>query len=78
MTALKEKAVRMINNLPEEQVEYVIRYIKEISYHSELQTKNIKKEAFDKLEKIRLHLTDDFDENKALEEALNEKYGNFT
>lgn len=78
MTALKEKAVRMIDDLPEEQVEYVIRYIKEISYHSELQTKNKKKEAFDRLEKIRLHLDDDFDEDKALEEARNEKYGDFT
>ena len=69
MSELKKEVVKMIDDLPEEQVQYVIQYIRDISYRAKKEEQNEKMEAFFRLEKNRLHLSDDFDEKRALEEA---------
>ena len=75
MTELKKEVVKLIDDLPEEQIQYVIQYIRDISYRAKKEEQNEKMEAFFRLEKNRLHLPDDFDEKEALEEARDEKYG---
>lgn len=74
--SLKQEAIKMVDQLSEEKVRYVIKFIQsmESSLNSEDEI-SPKMQAFQNLEKIRLNLPDNFDYEKELEEAREMKYG---
>ena len=78
MTQIKEKAVDLIRQMPEDQMFYVIDMLQNLKI-SIADKENEKKQAmaaFQNLQKFRGRLPENFDADKELEEARNEKYGN--
>lgn len=75
MSELKQEAVQMIDRLPEEKVKYVIQYIQQLEITPMNKEIEIlpKMNAFQKLEKLRIHVSDDFDYDRELAEAREEK-----
>lgn len=76
MTALKQEAVHMIEQLPEEKVKYVIQFIKNME--SCLVAENIKSskmQAFLELEKMKVLISSECDLEKELKESRELKYG---
>ena len=77
MTQIKEKAVEMIERMPEEKMYYVINILQNL----EAMSKNAvvdRERAVDALQNIltmEKRLPDDFDPDKELMEALDEKHG---
>ena len=83
MTALKRKAIQLVEQMPEEQISYVIQYIHtlknrklvaEPTFDSEV-TSTPKMKAFMELEKMLVPISPELDYDKELSEARNEKYG---
>lgn len=79
MTQIKEKAVEMIQRIPDENMFYVINILQNLEAMSA--DKNKEKEhamnAFMNIQKFRKRLPEGFDADRELEEALEDKYGNF-
>lgn len=78
MTQIKEKAVDLIRQMPEDHMFYVIDMLQNLKI-SIADKENDKKQAmaaFQNLQKFRDRLPENFDADKELEEARNEKYGN--
>lgn len=78
MTQIKEKAVDLIRQMPEDHMFYVIDMLQNLKI-SIADKENDKKQAiaaFQNLQKFRGRLPENFDADKELEEARNEKYGN--
>ena len=79
MTALKEQLVETIKEIPDDKIIYIAEIIKSIQgYSKETPKENItnsKLEAFKELEKLIKPFPSDFDYDKELESAREEKYG---
>lgn len=78
MTQIKEKAVDLIRQMPEDHMFYVIDMLQNLKI-SIADKENDKKQAmaaYQNLQKFRGRLPENFDADKELEEARNEKYGN--
>lgn len=80
MTLIKEKAVEMIQRMPESDMLYVIHILqnlKAMSLNKERDKENAKKALADILN-MEKRLPDDFDPKKELQEARIEKYDSFS
>lgn len=83
MTALKREVIQLVEQMPEEQMPYVIQYIHTLK-NKDLRTEQIldrelpvtpKMAAFLELEKMLIPMSLELDYDKELAEARNEKYG---
>lgn len=74
MSALKETAVQMIQELPEEQIRFVIQYIQTLEMKTK-ETVTSKMKNFLELEKMLIPASQEIDYDKELAEAREEKYG---
>ena len=83
MTALKREAIQLVEQMPEEQMPYVIQYINTLK-NKDLSTEqvsgskqpvNSKMAAFLELEKMLVPILPELDYDKELAEARQEKYG---
>lgn len=83
MTALKREAIQLVEQMPEEQMPYVIQYIHMLK-NKDLSTEQVseseqsvtpKMAAFLDLEKLLVPILPELDYDKELAEARNEKYG---
>lgn len=84
MTALRREAIQLVEQMPEEQMPYVIQYIqslKESVLDINLTLGEIevspKMKAFWDLEKMIVPISGELDYDKELAEAIDEKYGCF-
>lgn len=83
MTALKREVIQLVEQMPEEQMPYVIQYIhtlknKDLSTEQVSESEqpvNSKMAAFLELEKMLVPILPELDYDKELAEARNEKYG---
>lgn len=83
MTALKREAIQLVEQMPEEQMPYVIQYIhtlkrKDLRTNQALdseQPATPKMAAFLELEKMLVPISPELDYDKELAEARDEKYG---
>lgn len=83
MTQLREQAIEMIKDIPEDKIIYVVNILKNVRDLSDYPQRgdiqeNNKRVLLEKLEKYRGRLPKDFDYKKELEEAKDEKYADFT
>ena len=83
MTALRREAIQLVEQMPEEQMPYVIQYIqalKENVLDINLDLGEIeispKMKAFWELESMIVPISQELDYGKELAEAREEKYGN--
>ena len=79
MTPIKERAIKMIQRMPEDNMLYVINILQNLEAMSasrEQNSQNAKKALADILN-IDKRLPKDFNPEKELQEAREEKYGNF-
>jgi hypothetical protein len=74
MTMLKEQAVQMLQNLPDEKVVFLIKIMEGLEGLGNPKQINDKKAALESIQKLRGRLPKDFDYKKELEEAREEKY----
>lgn len=83
MTALRYEAIKLVEQMPEEQMPYVIQYIHTLkdkaleaaqSFDEEVKV-TPKMNAFLELEKMLVPLSQQIDYEKELSEARDEKYG---
>ena len=85
MTALKYEAIQLLEQVPEEQMPYVIQYIKRLTdrryqkmeFSSDKATATPKMKAFLELEEMLMPVSPELDYDKELAEARDEKYGYF-
>lgn len=75
MTALKQEAVKIIENIHEDSMAQVIAYLK--SFSSEEKSYEKRLAGFQGLISFAGTLPEDFDYKKELEEAREEKYARF-
>ena len=78
MTHMKERAVELIERIPDDSMFYVINILQNLEEMSSDKTAE-KKQAMEALEgvlKFSGRLSEDFDADKELELAREEKYGN--
>ena len=78
MTHMKERAVELIERIPDDNMFYVINILQNLEEMSSDKTVE-KKQAMEALEgvlKFSGRLSEDFDADKELELAREEKYGN--
>ncbi len=84
MTALKQEAIHLVEQMPEEQMPHIIQYISALKDKTSGEKKSIEEEsaitpkmkAFLELEKMLVPISEDLDYEKELAEARDEKYGN--
>lgn len=81
MTALKREVIQLVEQMPEEQMPYVIQYIHTLK-NKDLRADQImdrelpiKMAAFQELEKMLIPMSLELDYDKELAEARNKKYG---
>lgn len=86
MSALQEKAVRMIGGMSDDNLSFLIEIMQKIMHVPEPTVKTVpagedSAHFMDELELMRKkteqYFTEDFDEMKIWEEAMNQKYGDF-
>lgn len=80
MTLIKERAVKMIQHMPEETMLYVVNILENLQAMS-INKENDQKKATDALEDIlnmEKRLPDNFDFKKELAEAREERYGHIS
>lgn len=79
MTLMKEKAVEMIQRMPEDNMTYVINILQNLEAMSVNKDgdKQKAKAALTDILNMEKRLPDDFDPEKELMEARTEKYDNF-
>ena len=83
MTALKREAIQLVEQMPEDQMPYVIQYIQtlkgKISGTEQLSSDEVtvtpKMRAFLELEKMLIPVSQELDYDKELAEARDERYG---
>lgn len=83
MTALKREVIQLVEQMPEEQMIYIIRYIHTLRDNNQMGERSSdgeekatpKMRAFLELEKMLVPVSQDIDYDKALAEARDEKYG---
>ena len=83
MTALKREAIRLVEQMPEDQMPYVIQYIQTLKgkasdieqLSSDEVTVTPKMSAFLELEKMLIPVSQELDYDKELAEARDERYG---
>ena len=78
MTQMKERAVELIERIPDEKMFYVINILQNLEEMSSNRPAD-KKQAMEALQdvlKFSGTLPEDFDADKELQEAREEKYGN--
>ena len=78
MTLMKERAIQMIQRMPEDNMLYVINILQNLEAMSTNKEKDRKdaKSALAEILSMEKRLPDDFDPKKELQEAREEKYGN--
>ena len=84
MTVLKREAIRMMEQMPEEQVPYIIQYIHALSdgnmsgadASDNRKAETDKMRAFLELEEMLVPVLPELDYEKELAEARDKKYGN--
>lgn len=79
MTRIKERAIKMIQRMPEDNMLYVINILQNLeamSMDKEKDRQNAKRALADILN-MKKRLPEDFDPVKELQGAREEKYGNF-
>lgn len=82
MTALRREAIQLVEQMPEEQMPYVIQYIQSLKESvldinltlGEMEV-SPKMKAFWDLEKMIVPISEELDYDKELAEARDEKYG---
>lgn len=82
MTALKYEAIQLVEQMPEEQMPYIIQYIKKLNgghFHNERFSdddvaETPKMKAFMELENMLVPVPFELDYDRELAEARNEKY----
>ena len=80
MTQMKERAVELIERIPDEKMFYVINILQNLEEMSSNRPTD-KKQAMETLQnvlKFSGRLPEDFDADKELQEAREEKYGNIS
>lgn len=81
MTALRREAIQLVEQMPEEQMTYIIRYIHALEggEADTGRTEEItpKMRAFMELEKMLVPVSREIDYDKELAEARDERYGYF-
>ena len=78
MTQMKERAVELIERIPDEKMFYVINILQNLEEMSSNRPAD-KKQAMEALQNVLKssgRLPEDFDADKELQEAREEKYGN--
>lgn len=83
MTALKQEAIQLVEQMPEEQMPYIIRYINTLKSNDlntgQFPNRNYaltpKMKAFLELEQMLVPVDGELDYEKELAEARQEKYG---
>ena len=78
MTQIKERAVELIERIPDDNMFYVINILQNLEEMSSDKTAD-KRQAMEALEKVLKfsgRLSEDFDADRELEMAREEKYGN--
>lgn len=84
MTALKQEAIHLVEQMPEEQMPHIIQYMYALKDKTRREKNDFEKEAsvtpkmkaFLELEKMLVPISEDLDYKKELAEARDEKYGN--
>ena len=78
MTQMKERAVELIERIPDEKMFYVINILQNLEEMSSNRPADKKQamEAHQNVLKFSGRLPEDFDADKELQEAREEKYGN--
>ena len=74
MTMLKEQAVEMLKNLPDEKVVFLIKIMEGLEGLGNKPKHNDKMAALKEIQKYRGRLPEDFDYKKELEESREECY----
>lgn len=81
MTQLREQAIEMIKEIPEDKIIYVwniLKNVKDLSEEPKLEnTLSEKAQALQIIQKFKGKLPEGFDYKKELDEAREEKYANF-
>lgn len=79
MTLIKERAIKMIQRMPEDNMLYVINILQNLEAMSIDKRKDTKKAqmALTQILNMEKRLPADFDPDKELQEAREDKYGNF-
>ncbi len=80
MTLLKEKAVEMIERIPDDNMYYVINILQNLEAMSagKLADRERAAAGLQNILKMEKRLPEDFDPDRELQEAREEKYGNFS
>lgn len=80
MTQIKERAVRMIQRMPEDNMLYVINILQNLEAMSVDKEKDRQKArtALAEILGMEKRLPEDFDPEKELQEAREERYGNLS
>lgn len=80
MTIIKEKAVKMIERMPEEYMLYVMNILQNLEAMSMSKEKNRTKAQMALMDILSMEkrLPEDFDPEKELQEARIERYGDFS
>ena len=79
MTLMKERAIQMIQRMPEDNMLYVLHILQNLdamTIDKEKDRRRAKAALMDILS-MEKRLPDDFDPEKELQEAMEEKYGSF-
>lgn len=79
MTAERAEAIKMIEELPEDTLHIAVQYIRNLRIKQRKDAADIEAnlKALDEIKAMAVKVPDDFDYDKELEEALEEKYGRF-
>jgi hypothetical protein len=82
MTAVKQRTIELVERLPDEQLEYVFNILRNVDRMTKSLNKKVmpvtaKQEAYQNLLKYKGILPANFDAEKELAEAKEEKYGCF-
>ncbi len=74
MTTLRKEAIAMVETLPEENLPFIIHAMRELNRSDVIAERNRKEEAYVSLKKM-IRPIPDLDEEKALAEYREERYG---
>lgn len=77
MTALKHEAIQLVEQMPEDQMPYIIQYIRGLNSRCIHTAVTPKMKAFLELENMLVPMDQELDYDKELAEARDEKYGYF-
>lgn len=80
MTLIKEKAVEMIQRMPDDNMLYVVNILRNLEEMSANKKKDKREaeEAFQNILTMERRLPENFDMEREFQEAMEEKYGNFS